>query len=170
MKRFSKLAALLIGAAMIFAFAGCADSVTDPVTNTDKTDSDYTLPAPANVKAAVSTKTVCAVTVTWDAINCDKKHNYYIYYSTKNDTSSLKESNVAVPWYFIYDGIGSYDVILPESGTYYFWVKATSGDYNTISSDFSEASNPVAFTFALDAPTNVKAALSSEKLNTVTLT
>ena len=170
MKRFSKLAALLIGAAMIFAFAGCADSVTDPVTNTDKTDSDYTLPAPANVKAAVSTKTVCAVTVTWDAINCDKKHNYYIYYSTKNDTSSLKESNVAVPWYFIYDGIGSYDVILPESGTYYFWVKATSGDYNTISSDFSEASNPVAFTFALDAPTNVKAALSSKKLNTVTLT
>ena len=170
MKRFSKLAALLIGAAMIFAFAGCADSVTDPVTNTDKTDSDYTLPAPANVKAAVCTNTVCAVTVTWDAINCDKKHNYYIYYSTKNDTSSLKESNVAVPWYCIYDGIGSYDVILPESGTYYFWVKATSGDYNTISSDFSEASNPVAFTFALDAPTNVTAALSSEKLNSVTVT
>ena len=148
---------------MIFAFAGCADSVTntdktDPVTNTDKTDSDYTLPAPANVKAAVSTKTVCAVTVTWDAINCDKVHWYWIYCSTKNDTSSLKEPNGETYSYLINDGIGSYDVILPESGTYYFWVKAAPSSYSTstASSAFSEVSNSVSFTHDLPVPTNLQ--------------
>ena len=50
MKRFSKLAALLIGAAMIFAFAGCADSVTDPVTNTDSSDGSDVLPSTLTVR------------------------------------------------------------------------------------------------------------------------
>lgn len=45
MKRFSKLAALLIGAAMIFAFAGCANS-----SNSDSSDGSDVLPSTLTVR------------------------------------------------------------------------------------------------------------------------
>ena len=45
MKRFSKLAALLIGVAMIFAFAGCANS-----SNSDSSDGSDVLPSTLTVR------------------------------------------------------------------------------------------------------------------------
>lgn len=48
MKRFSKLAALLIGAAMIFAFAGCADSSNSD--GSDGSDGSDVLPSTLTVR------------------------------------------------------------------------------------------------------------------------
>ena len=51
MKRFSKLAALLIGAAMIFAFAGCADSSnSDSSDGSDGSDGSDVLPSTLTVR------------------------------------------------------------------------------------------------------------------------
>ena len=51
MKRFSKLAALLIGAAMIFASAGCADSSnSDSSDGSDGSDGSDVLPSTLTVR------------------------------------------------------------------------------------------------------------------------
>ena len=116
---------------------------------------------PTNVSVSASTKRANTVTVSWTASDAAY---YWIYYSTSNDTSALTrpQENVHAGLY-VTKGIGSYDIVIEESGEYYFWVKAADSYYSssTNSSDFSTSSTYL-FTYSeLTTPTNVTAAASN---------
>lgn len=109
------------------------------------------LPIPTNVTVSASTKKN-NVTVKWTDNGSAK---YWIYYNTVNDTST---ATCATESASSFDFTYGYDIVLPSSGTYYFWVKAADGyDTDSNTSDFSEA---VSFEFtylSLEAPIGVAA-------------
>ncbi|MDY5123259.1 MAG: SUMF1/EgtB/PvdO family nonheme iron enzyme [Treponema sp.] len=112
MKRFSKLAALLIGAAMIFAFAGCAD----PVTNTD-TPTMYTVTVSPSIKYG---------TVTVDKTSAEAGEKIKVTMVGDYDkgfsleTYSVKDASgnqikVSLDIEALYRGESPYYFIMPES-------------------------------------------------------
>ena len=112
------------------------------------------LPIPTNVTVSASTKKN-NVTVKWTD---NGSANYWIYYNTVNDTSTATCATTFADSFHCTHG---YNIVLPSSGTYYFWVKVADGyhtDSNT--SDFSEA---VSFEFtylSLEAPIGVTVSVS----------
>ena len=73
------------------------------------------------------------VTVKWTD---NGSARYWIYYNTVNDTSTATCAiRYADSVYCTY----GYDIALPSSGTYYFWVKSADGYHtNSKTSDFSD--------------------------------
>ena len=156
------------GTYKIHVKAGGVESNHLSVTLTSEID------APTNVSVAESTSKANTVTVSWNAVENNEVTYYWIYYGKTNDTYSFTKPNaVAYAGVYFKNGAGSYDITLSESGSYYFWVKATNGNAiltATKCSGFSSAKS-YAFTYAsLTAPTNVSVSLSSEKANTATVT
>ena len=128
------------------------------------------LDAPIDVTAEQRQTAYNIVTVTWrDTVEAYK---YNIYYNTTNDSSTAtkaylngyayKESKTN---YYK----GEYEVSLPESGTYYFWVKAVDGSNKE--SEFSTVSEATAFTFeSLNAPIDITVTKSEEAPKKVIIT
>ena len=94
---------------------------------------NYAFSAPTNVTVSAST-TKNTVTVKWSDVSDSAVEYYYIYYSTSNDTSTLSTPAARTSL------SGSYgrDILLSESGTYYFWVKAADDYSSGKTSNFSE--------------------------------
>ena len=118
-----------------------------------------TIDAPTNLTVKLSSTVKNTVDLNWDAVDGIKY--YWIYYATENDVSKAKYKT------YEYSDTKT-SIALPESGTYYFWIKSansyySSYDNNATSSDFSTESS-VYFTHEeLFAPTNTKA----ERLNSI---
>ena len=117
------------------------------------------LEVPTGVTVSAST-TKNKVTVKWTDNGSAK---YWIYYNTENNTATATcETKFADSYECTY----GYDISLPSSGTYYFWVKSADGyDTDSNTSDFSEA---VSFEFTyspLEAPTGVTVSASTTKNN-----
>ena len=86
-----------------------------------------------------------------------------MYYNTSNDSSTAK---VLTDYTFS----SKYSTTLSKTGTYYFWLRAA--DDLTSSSSLSGFSNVASLSFTyttLQVPANVQAELSTEKLNTITV-
>ena len=132
------------------------------------------LSAPTNVSVTASTSKANTVTVSWNAVENDEITYYWIYYGTANDTSAFTKPNAtAYAGLWVTNGVGSYDITLSESGTYYFWVKAANGIGTSNATKFSNFSTTAtyAFTYAsLTTPTDISVSLSSKKANTATVT
>ena len=118
------------------------------------------LSAPTNVAVTKSTEATNYVTVTW-ATASNAKY-YWIYKNTTNDSSSATKVESAIAILYVSSGKGSYDIILEETGTYYFWIKAADGYASSSgTSDFSDSAS-ISFTYTtLTTPTNVTAKASS---------
>ena len=93
------------------------------------------LPVPEGVTVSAST-TKNKVTVKWTDNGSAK---YWIYYNTENNTATaICETKFADSYECTY----GYDISLPSSGTYYFWVKSADGyDTDSNTSDFSDVVN-----------------------------
>ena len=120
------------------------------------------LPVPEGVTVSAST-TKNKVTVKWTDNGSAK---YWIYYNTENNTATaICETKFADSYECTY----GYNISLPSSGIYYFWVKSADGYYtDSNTSDFSEA---VSFEFtysSLEVPTGVTVSASTTK-NKVTV-
>ena len=97
-------------------------------------DFTYTaLTAPTGLQVT-TTETQKTIKITWE----DNKSAYYwIYYNSTNDTTTATcKTKSATSSNATY----GYEITLPSSGTYYFWIKSADG-YTTSSntSDFSES-------------------------------
>ena len=90
------------------------------------------LPVPEGVTVSAST-TKNKVTVKWTDNGSAK---YWIYYNTENNTATaICETKFADSYECTY----GYNISLPSSGIYYFWVKSADGyDTDSNTSDFSE--------------------------------
>lgn len=169
----SKILSLVLIAFFIsFSNISCTNIVDD--TKTEQTQQTYDFATPTNVSVTKSTSKANSVTISWNAVENDEVTKYWIYYGKTNDTSSFTQPNAtAYAGFWVKNGVGAYDITLSESGTYYFWVKATneSGTSNAPKfSDFSSAKSYV-FTYAsLTTPIVQSVSLSSEKANTATVT
>ena len=112
-----------------------------------------TLSAPTNISVTNSSKTNY-VTVKWTNNGATK---YWVYYNSTNDASTATCTSK-------YETSGTYgcDILLTESGTYYFWVKSADGYTSTsATSDFSSTAQ-FAFTYtALSAPLNASVSSTS---------
>ena len=111
-----------------------------------------------------STTTKNTIKVTWT----DNGSAYYwIYYNSTNDTST---ATCATKSAYSYNATHGYEITLPSTGTYYFWVKSADGyTKNDTTSDFS---SPATFDFTyteLVTPSGLKIENSSTK-NTVKIT
>lgn len=114
-----------------------------------------TLTKPTNVKVIENSSITNGVTITWTASDAPC---YWIYYSTTNDTTKLTSPNsTAYGSLYVSNGTGTYNyIVLEESGTYYFWVKAADNlSSSSGTSDFSEVAE-YSFTYTdLVTPKNV---------------
>lgn len=102
------------------------------------------LPSPTNLKVSLSKTYANTVSLTWDEEKSSA--NYWIYYSTTNDSSSATEKTKY--------GYKNYSMQLTKTGTYYFWVKAANGSKSA--DDSSEFSQVTTIEFShedLSAPT-----------------
>lgn len=117
---------------------------------------------PTNVTVKEHENKLNTVTVTWE-IGTEKSEYYWIYYSRTNDTTALTSPQVKQISYSSWDEIGTCDIVLNESGTYYFWVKAAN-DYSSDSAS-SDFSLPASYDFVLEYLT-VPANLTAEKFGT----
>lgn len=167
------LVLLLISASSIIT--GCSDPVSS---NTDTpvkpSQNTYPFKAPTNVSVTKSDSKANTVTVSWKAVDNEEITYYLIYCSTTNDTSSLtKPAAHAYAGLFVNNGIGSYDITLSESGTYYFWVKAANNYSDSDATKVSDFSSVKSFNFTysgLTVPTNISASLSKKTANSVDIT
>ena len=119
------------------------------------------LKAPAGLAVAASTETN-TVKVTWT--NNGAK-NYWIYYNTSDDTATATCASRS-------GSSGTYGckITLSASGTYYFWIKAADGYYDTDAASAFSDSVSYDFTYtSLSAPTGLAVAASTET-NTVKVT
>lgn len=113
------------------------------------------LSAPTNLKVSHSKTYANTVSLTWEEEKSST--DYWIYYSTTNDSSSATEKTKY--------GYKNYSMQLTKSGTYYFWVKAANGSKSTDdSSDFSQVTT-IEFTHEdLSAPTALTATRSGNSI------
>ena len=127
------------------------------------------LTVPANVKVKAHTNKLNTVTVTWET-GTGVAEWYWIYCSTTNNTVGLAEPQArAYSDLSVKNGIGTCDIVLNQSGTYFFWVKAAN-DYSSEigASGFSAVTQYVFALKDLVVPTSVTAETSTD--NTVTVT
>ena len=119
------------------------------------------LKAPAGLEVAASTETN-TVKVTWT--NNGAK-NYWIYYNTSDDTATATCASRGA-----WSGTYGCEITLSASGTYYFWIKAADGYYDTDAASAFSDSVSYDFTYtSLSAPTGLAVAASTET-NTVKVT
>lgn len=112
----------------LYVASGSVKSNSIEVTLTENT-----LKAPTGLTVAASTKTN-TVKVTWTDNGAKE---YWIYYSTSNDTTTATCATRAASSTTSKYG---YEITLSASGTYYFWIKAADGYYSTDkTSDFSDS-------------------------------
>ena len=163
-KLIKTVSLLFLSCCISFTNVSCADSDSGEA---------YDFPAPTDISVSASESKANTVTVSWNAADNDEITYYWIYYSTTNDTSSLSKPDASArAGLFVTDGVGSYDVTLSESGTYYFWVKAADGITTGTAAKFSAFSSAKSYAFtytSLTVPTDVSVTLSSKKANTVTV-
>ena len=127
------------------------------------------LTVPANVKVKAHANKLNTVTVTWET-GTGVAEWYWIYCSTTNNTVGLAEPQArAYSDLSVKNGIGTCDIVLNQSGTYFFWVKAAN-DYssNSGASGFSAVTQYVFALKDLLVPTSVTVETSTD--NTVTVT
>lgn len=149
--RVKKYISVISAILLICAVIGCNGPVNNPT---------RTLTPPTDVKAELDSNTVNGITISWT--NTGAK-TYWVYYNTSNDSSTAK---VLTDYTFS----SKYSTTLSKTGTYYFWVRAADG-YSS-SSSLSSFSNVASLSFTyttLQVPANVQAELSTEKLNTITV-
>lgn len=106
------------------------------------------LSAPTDLKVLLSKTYANTVSLTWDEEKSST--DYWLYYSTTNDSSSATEKTKY--------GYKNYSMQLTKTGTYYFWVKAANGSKST--DDSSEFSQVATIEFShedLSAPTALTA-------------
>ncbi|UTC42639.1 hypothetical protein [Treponema sp. OMZ 857] len=156
--RVKKYISVISAVLLLCAVIGCNGPVNNPTpTPTPTAKGAY---APTDVKAELDSNTVNGITISWTSTGAK---TYWVYYNTSNDSSTAK---VLTDYTFS----SKYSTTLSETGTYYFWVRAA--DDFTSSSSLSSFSNvaPLSFTYTtLQVPANVQAELSTEKLNTITV-
>lgn len=166
----SKILSLVLIAFFIsFSNISCTNIVDDT-----KTEQTHDFATPTNVSVIKSTSKANSVTISWNAVENDEVTYYWIYYGKTNDTSSFTQPNAtAHAGLSVTNGVGAYDITLSESGTYYFWVKATNGSHTSNATKFSDFSSAKSYVFtyaSLTTPTGISVRLSSEKANTATVT
>ena len=128
------------------------------------------LSVPTNVAVKAHESKLNTVTVTWSTGN-DVAQYYWIYYSTTNNTASLTTPQVKEYSSSSWKGTGTRDIVLNESGTYYFWVRAANGyDSKSSTSAFSDVATYQFTLSELTPPTDVMVKAHESKLNTVTVT
>lgn len=154
--RVKKYISIISAILLLCAVIGC----NEPVNNPTRTPTAKGVYAPTDVKVELNSNTVNGITISWTSTGAK---TYWVYYNTSNDSSTAK---VLTDYTFS----SKYSTTLSETGTYYFWVRAAD-DYSS-SSSLSSFSNVASLSFTyteLQVPTNIQAELSTEKLNTITV-
>ena len=169
LKRFIACLVTMLVVVVLFSCKHDADSTGQQ--EVDSSGQQGALPAPTNVAVMAHESKANTVTVTWET-GADVARYYWIYYSTTNSTTGLEEPlEKAISGLYVDEGTGSYDIVLNQSETYYFWVRAADGyDLESPASAFSAA---VSYQFTLKelaVPANVTVTAHADKLNTVTVT
>ena len=119
------------------------------------------LKAPTGLAVVASTETN-TVKVTWTNNGAE---NYWIYYNTSDDAATATCASRAA-----WSGTYGCEITLSASGTYYFWIKAADGYYDTDAASAFSDSVSYDFTYtSLSAPTGLAVAASTET-NTVKVT
>ena len=107
------------------------------------------LPAPEGLNVAAGSKTN-TVSVTWTS---NDSQNYWIYYNTTDDSST---ATCATKYAYSYQASSGYQISLPSTGKYYFWIKSATGYSDT--AETSDFSSVVSYDFTytpLSAPTGL---------------
>ena len=119
------------------------------------------LKAPTGLSVINTSSNSNLIKITW---NDTGAFYYWVYYNTENDTTTA--TCITKKAYLSTSGC---QIDLPQSGTYYIWVKSATGfDDNSSTSDFSE-SLVYTFTNSLPTPTSI-AVTDAGSLNTIKLT
>ena len=154
--RVKKYISIISAILLLCAVIGC----NGPVNNPTRTPTAKGVYAPTDVKTELDSNTVNGITISWTDTGAK---TYWVYYNTSNDSSTAK---VLTDYTFS----SKYSTTLSKTGTYYFWLRAA--DDLTSSSSLSSFSNVASLSFTyttLQVPANVQAELSTEKLNTITV-
>ena len=154
--RVKKYISVISAILLLCAAIGCKG----PVNNPTRTPTAKGVYAPTDVKAELDSSTVNGITISWTDTGAK---TYWVYYNTSNDSATAK---VLTDYTFS----SKYSTTLSATGTYYFWLRAA--DDLTSSSSLSSFSNVASLSFTyttLQVPANVQAELSTEKLNTITV-
>ncbi len=160
----------------IGSFSACNNGVGDTNSNNGENPEQvsYDYSTPTNVTVSASSSKANTVTVKWNAVENDEITYYWIYYNTTDSTANLTTPNeIVYSGLYVDDGIGHYDVSLPESGIYYFWVRASNSSWTSSATKLSDFSDVKSYEFtytSLTIPTNVAVVKNSAKANCVKVT
>ena len=119
---------------------------------------DLVFPVPTDLSLSPNSTNSNVITLSWESTGSSY---YWIYYNTQDDTSTA--TCVTKKVYSDY----TYTINLPQSGTYYFWVRKGTGYSDT--DDASNFSESVSYTYInqMPVPTNVTVSEGTTYTNSV---